>query len=323
MSNLPILIASVLTKSPRYRPSFTWSSLWVVNVFRCFEYVFGRRTDIRVEQVCTDDGIVISYTWENYFATLEGMIRTLFARKLLTFSVVYLTPVQITNNTHKNQSPFRFAIAYDIGLTNQGSGASPVSWNHTVTGSNPNLLGWSQTSGTDSNTMTYNAVSMTSVQHPSNSLNCTLAYLGTPSTGVNSLAVSFTTGGWSRGASISYSGCDTAIDNSNSAQVVAATTPLGVSITSVANNCWMVMCATLNNSAIAAGASTTDRLTDATFHIGWYDSNGVITPAGARTLQVTWSGSQNIVLCAATLAPTASVVVVDSSRLLSLLGVGS
>lgn len=203
------------------------------------------------------------------------------------------------------------AIAFDTGLFNQGSGSSPVSWSHTVTGSNPNLLVAVQLSGLAGDVVTgvtYGGVAMTKLQYSATvTLTVSLWYLGNPSTGSNTVSVTFTSGSWSRGSSISYKGCASTVDNSGANNVNTGSSPLSLSITSVANNSWMTMFSTLNNSAIAAGTNTTARSVDPTFGIGFYDTNGPITPAGARSLQVTWSGLQDIVLTGATLAPFVSL----------------
>lgn len=141
---------------------------------------------------------------------------------------------------------------------------------------------------------TYNSIGMTQV--PTNSPSSDSGYflrmftLDSPSSGSNTVAITFGSAIVANAAAACYSGTATGLDSSGKADTggVPADT-LNVSSTVVASNCWQVMGVVNSGGPIdpTAGTSTTLRvaISDAnTISLGLFDSNGTVG-TGSQTLQ--------------------------------------
>lgn len=204
------------------------------------------------------------------------------------------------------------------------SGSNTQSWSHTCTGSN--LLLWVTVRSDNSITgVTYNSVALTKVGETTVSEHNSLWYLIAPATGAHTVAVTLGTATFSQSAAASYTGVRQSgvPDASNTSSPGVIAPPLNISVTTVADNCWVVASGQDNSGSgiVGAGTATTARIFQNNSVI-LLDTNGVVTPAGARTLQLTdTAGSAILSLVAASFAPVA--VVVPSLHYLSLLGTGS
>lgn len=212
------------------------------------------------------------------------------------------------------------AIAFDAAVgkpnttTNSGT---PLTWNHTVTGSNTILFASVfSTIGSDNvSGATYNGVAMTLVGKAtqSNYYNY-LFYLINPATGTHQVSVSFISGSndESGGVSASYTG---AKQSGQPDAYHSATLLNGISITdsvtSVAANSWFVSSGFKVNQAadITAGTGLTKRAGSLTNGIsdalGIGDSNSA-QPAGAYSM--TWNfatSDSRIMMISASFAPVA------------------
>ena len=100
----------------------------------------------------------------------------------------------------------------------------------------------------------------------------------------------------------------------------AAATTLTQSVTTVADNCWVI--ALMRNTAgdFTAGANTTLRLTGNALSLA--DTNAAQTPAGAHSLTATHGLAIDYII-AFSIAPFAAPAGVAQTNLLSLLGVGT
>lgn len=214
------------------------------------------------------------------------------------------------------------AIAYDSQSHSVVNPGSSLTFSHTCTGSNLLLVvSVIQNSGSDTVTgVTYNSVSMTRVDiADTTGAPFYLYYLNAPATGTHNVVVSSSTGANLLAAtSVSYTGCDqtSSVINAHGVQTTPRPATSGaVSLTSSVDNCWMVAGYSANiNSTYVAGANTTLRTATGQEYIGICDSNAVISPAGALTLNTTWTGSNNWAMLGAMIkpaTPTTSIKTID------------
>lgn len=268
---------------------FEWDSgnsrIW--QVFRAYEYLFGRRAEIRFEGsswVRDGKGYRTFGTWENVFVFAEGVVRTLFKGIVPKFKIVHL-PVYAFAGTTAIQSPFRFAIAFDaVSEGTPSFTTAAVTWTHVCTGSNLILLGLITPVGNPGDnygSTTYNSVTMTSSGGTQYFTNIWPrgVFLTAPSTGSHSVTTTVTGSQYTAYDGVaSYSGAaqvtpDQYINTSATAVSITAT------VTTSTANCWMFMGAGAGNQTSTAGTNATQR------HAGsWgagdpgiYDSNGNIT----------------------------------------------
>lgn len=199
------------------------------------------------------------------------------------------------------------AIAFDAATNGGALAASPKTFSHTVTGSNPFL--WvvaRHTSATDTVTsITYNGVAMTkAVFQPTNGsvhyYSQSLWYLMNPSTGSNTVSIT-TSSGNVTGFAMSYTGVQGGYDASSNGAVTSTTTMTG-SITTVADNCWAVMAISEGDGAASASTNFTARISATSEMFG--DSNAAITPAGSYNMTVTWGSTQNGGYVMGSMSPT-------------------
>lgn len=312
---------SEITQKPRYMPDIEWArNSWVHNIFRSFEKVFGRRCGIRPEVSISRSENRIVYQFhslEALFAHIETYIRS------YRFEVpirIWIPLLVTSTGLPMPLSPYLFAIAFDATAA-ATFGASPVTWTHTITGSNTLL--WVTAVGQSvlpTDPTTYNSVNMTSVgsQTTIDAYNIRLSYLAAPTTGANTVSFTLSSGG-GNGMSTSYSGCSqTGIPDASTTNTGTATTDLTTSVTTVADNSWTIICAT-GTQVTAVGTGGTSRQTQNTNCMG--DSNAAITPAGSTSIHITCTIG-NIYTVMASFAPTGGGATAVRPLLLSLLGIG-
>lgn len=224
------------------------------------------------------------------------------------------------------------AIAFDAKAESSVTSTS-LTYSHTCTGSN--LILWvgvvTYGNALDHVTgVTYNGVAMTRTTNGFNNNSASgpavyLYYLVNPSTGANNVVISVDSSRLIIGLSASYTGAAQSGQPDNSAtNQTASGTSLSVSLTTVADNCWLVGMMDVNNgTALTAGANTTLRQQDTTSgqnSNGLFDSNGAKTPAGSYSLACSWTSAQRAAMCIASFSPAGAAATTHS---LPLLGVGS
>lgn len=192
-------------------------------------------------------------------------------------------------------------IAYDNATL-----AAAASFSHTCSalGNRILFIGIANTTDTtdDVTTVTYNGVGATRINTLSNGTSnwrIYLYYLIAPATGSNTVASNGTV---NKMGAISYTGAKQSAqpDANNTGDAVGATS-LAIAVTTIADNCWVVEYA-IAGDILSAGAVTTLRVSDANNH-GLFDSGGVVTPAGSRTLTVTRPTSGTLMGCVASFSP--------------------
>lgn len=202
------------------------------------------------------------------------------------------------------------AITFDASSENSGVAVSSLTISHTVSGTDRML--WVEAGGNRIPTgVTWNtSEALTKLVEEDNfGMAHSLWYLVSPSTGTHDVVVSISTGNI-YGAVASYTGVSQTFPDSetfaeSNALSVSSRTP---TVTTVADNCWLVMGAVNFDSATqTAGASTTQRNTGVVSDYGGgiYDSNAAKSPAGSYGLTVNTSATTNIHSAVAAMKPAA------------------
>lgn len=210
-----------------------------------------------------------------------------------------------------------FDIASDGGLVNPGTS---LTWSHTCTGSDLILFAgcFGQTGSDVITGITYNGVAMTLVdkilEGGASGRYTYLFYLLNPATGAHDVVISASGSTAISGLAASYTGVKQSgqpdASAKNSAAGLAGNTDYTTSVTTIADNCWTVLFAKNNSGAPTASAGSTER-EDNGNGIGIYDSNGVITPAGARSMLVKTAGVADWGSVMASFAPAVTTSVKD------------
>lgn len=324
---LPFVMV-LITGAPRYRPDFEWSYSWTYNIFRAYEYVFGRRFGIKAEMSSAsvlENGVLSKVTyafhsWESVFVFTEDRVRAFFKNwKLVPFKI-YIPILATPSGMPMFASPYLFAIAFDaVSLGFKNNPGTTWSVAHTITGSNTIL--WAGVWADSSNVVTadYNGTAMTlGVQESSVAIRTRLLYLAAPTTGANN--INFTrsiNSGTVGNQNASYSGAkQTGIPDATATNTTPTATPIATSITTVADNCWIVMqSSTWQVTTQSAGTNTTLRQAGSASvepnSIGLYDTNAAQTPAGSKTLNISYTGSTpgSVSISMASFAPASTSAV--------------
>lgn len=305
---LPALLA-VLTWHPRYLPKIVWSDKsWTHNVFRFYEFIFGRRCGIRREETTfVQDGREYHYahTFEALCALFETWVRGLWRLSLVKVWVPQLAPVGLPPMP-LGPVPYLFAIALDAATFN----STFPTFAKTCTGTELTLVVgyFGNTAGGSITGYTYNSVSMTSINDrtvgTSGSQHVGLFYLIAPATGSNNVTRQGTDGSGNH-AAVSYTGTNqSAQPDASATGVTDAGTTVTATLTTVADNSWAVAHVRgdaddgrSNNGGVVATARGGDTY--------FWDTDGALTPAGAKTVSYAGGGaSQNWGVATASIAPS-------------------
>lgn len=192
------------------------------------------------------------------------------------------------------------AISHDASSeSSPGSDVSSISWSHSTSGSDRLLyvaVTFADSSDSDrtANSATYNSVSMTKIQEIDDSPNWQAAadfYLVDPATGSNTIVVTFNgVNLFGGGFGTSLNGVDTAdpLDANNSG-LTANNTTGSVSVTTVADNAWVLDATVSNDETITVGSGQTERGNiSVSGGSGAHSTEGPKTPAGSVTMS--WGG---------------------------------
>lgn len=216
------------------------------------------------------------------------------------------------------------AIARDAVSNATGTTSSiSVSWSHTCTGANLVLVAHFYAAASETMTATYNGVSMTQVSFSGSSGGGDGVYtfiLVNPATGAHNIVGTYSAnvGNLHYGVGASYTGCAQGLQpDATNQTVTSSATSISTTVTTIANNAWIVGCAYGGN---AAGFAATGAYNIA-FHgtggstsaLGWnaiatMDTNGAVTPAGATAVGLSMSGSANeMALTGVSLVPAGTI----------------
>lgn len=201
-----------------------------------------------------------------------------------------------------------------VDATSQGQSAAnqtSYSLSHTCSGSNRILFACvSVTAGDNISDVTYGGSAMTLIDKSVNTNAFTyLYYIIAPATGANNISVSKSTGAYIVIRGVSYTGAkQTGVPDAYTNNGSASTNSLTTSVTTVADNCWVILTAASQRN-VSCSSGGTYRIGNANAQFQVFDTNGVKTPAGSVSMTIDeTNGPQvlNIVMASFAPAVTAS-----------------
>lgn len=198
------------------------------------------------------------------------------------------------------------AIAYDATSVATNGTDSSQTWNHTVTGSNTYLIvAVNQSSAAVTNaSVTYNGVGMTSLLQLSNNRDRIFG-LANPTTGTNSVVVSYSSSGDNKSAiAVSYTGVSATGQPDSTASGSGSGGALSVSTTVVMANSWLASFGHSDPTTTTAGANTTIRNSHNSNSYQCYlaDSNSA-QAAGSKAQNITFGANTFPYMGVISLAP--------------------
>ena len=210
------------------------------------------------------------------------------------------------------------AIARDADVHRQfNASATSINWSHTCTGSKL-ILFVTTNSGSAIDSATYNSVSMTELNAITTDAGyLQLWYLLGPSTGANTVQINRTGSSFLEGRSASYTGVRQTGFPDASTTGTGTDDTFNMSLTTVADNCWMFGFSRNDGGNPTAGANT-DILDPVDPASSGFDTNSAQTPAGSHTMSLSLAGA-NWWACWCSFAP--DVPSTNNPNLLTL-GVG-
>lgn len=184
-----------------------------------------------------------------------------------------------------------------IGFGNYGAGFG-LSGGTTTTQSWTNTAGNLVVLGIDLNTSTVTVSSVTyggqtMTAHPSGYSDVSgyrgaVFYLIGAPTGANDFVITLSSALGGAAVPCSYTGVGTGSSiDAYSKATSASTTDLSGTVTTVADNCWVIGFYRNGVGGTSAGSGTTAR--GVSENLNWLDTNTAVTPAGSRTIHGTWT----------------------------------
>lgn len=197
-------------------------------------------------------------------------------------------------------------IAFDAVYKSETAPGLSLTYSHTCTGSNLVLfVGAHILSNSDFvSSITYNGVALTRVATVSStgSSRTYLYLLIAPATGTHDVVVNVSSPITIRATSGSYTGAQQVLQpDASTTQSTASGTTQTVSLSTVADNCWMISFCAEGASNPTAGTGTT--LRDSTTGRALGDSNAAIHPAGSYSMTWNASATNFIEICQASFVP--------------------
>lgn len=303
-------LLSKVTGTQRYRPVIEWSGgkCFVHDVFRAYEYLFGRKFGIRPEMFAARyqnetglDTVVLKFhSWEALLAFGESYVRSLFTQEKKQWVTVGVPQFafngskMMRGDTTKN--PYLFAIAFD-SYAEQALGVNNTTITQALTTSgsdrviNMTIRTSPATNTLASNTYAGAAATTVDMRNTDVNTNLYLTYRIAPSTGSNNMVATQTPGsGLMSIIGASYTGVSqTGYPDSSNKDGGLAATALSLTLTAVASSTWASCAYDSNSGAVTAGSNTTLRGTNpSTLSKTMGDSNGAtITPGVGFTMAAT------------------------------------
>lgn len=214
-------------------------------------------------------------------------------------------------------------IAFDAISSVAAAVATSLTYAHTTTGSDPILFAMGRDKVAAASVVTgitYNSVSLTNVngvQIPSSRF-MWIYYMVAPATGAHNVVVSASESVSLRSYAATYSGAKQSSqpDGNNTTTGTNPNLTISNTITTTADNCWMIMYLNDDQGAITYSTSTGDtiRLNNDGGGMCFMDTGGPITPAGSNTMTLTGTNGSR-----GGLAVSFSPVVASTGNFLSLL----
>lgn len=220
------------------------------------------------------------------------------------------------------------AIAYDnsasFGTETSGTGFGS---SYTCTGT-AGLLVVTITGDTTTDrvsSVTYNSVGLTRLIKTNVGADAQYVYyLFGPSTGANTLTINTSADRAFTVSVASYTGVGGSAADASASGTGSAVTTITGSNTSIADNCWTIMCLGQDTAdANAAGASTTlrtQRVGGGSYRSVILDSNALKTPAGSVSLKSDWTVGSNVAYSIFSIQPTIASTVTLAQGSFALTG---
>lgn len=308
----------------RYIPDLEWSfgKSYIHDVFRVFEWIFGRKYGIRCEsstRTYIENGCKIVfkkfYTIEAVLAHAEVLVRDFLSQALPVFEWVELPQVQLAGFGRQSgefKIPiFTFAIATDAGSDHFTASGTTDTSAHTCTGSDRALLVTIfKFGGADSVTgVTYNSTAQTRLGAVSSDASGYTYVYGkeAPSTGANNIvSTSSSSVQWFVTAE-SYTGVDqtTPFPQQNSGSSSASS--FTASVTTTVNNSWLYLGGRSPSKSPTAGTDTVVRRTNAgSGDAAWILDSNAARATGSNSLAWSYAGASFSYWVLTSIAPSAS-----------------
>lgn len=205
-------------------------------------------------------------------------------------------------------------MAIAVDATSSGSAsATSVTVAHTCSGSDRILFVglWVQINSDVVTGVTYNGVAMTQVGKVVNAGTeaLYLYMLVAPASGTNNIVASKTGSELIQLGAASYTGAKQTGQPDASTTNTGSGTSLTTSVTTVADNSWLILSAK-HTGAASAGTNTTLRIDQSgNGQASIYDSNAAQTPAGSKSLQTTTGASQTYAHVMASFSPATDIAI--------------
>lgn len=302
---------------------YKWGKLRSIFDF-FFPYVKpGGNVIIRLNAATNGNGEQTFYTfrafaWHYFYMALAPFKRSplpFYPRVAVQyFAVVALALCLVFGHDPKHQAIFAgigaIALDSDTADGNHYQGTlNGRTFAHTCTGTNLALFvaGFGRDGGTDSVTgITYAGAALTKTgSKNTGSADNRYAYLWHklgPATGANNVVIT-TSGGDGTAVAVSYtgvsqSGMPDAVTTSSS----TSASSLSPSLTTIADNCWLIAVLRNESGNNTAGAGATLRINDTSGN-GVFDSNGALTPAGVKSMTIGTTTTTALAAVMASFAP--------------------
>lgn len=213
-------------------------------------------------------------------------------------------------------------IARDASANNAATG---LTWSHTCAGTDRVLFVGGRCD-TDPTAITYNGVSMTKLRASiSQDANFTfLWYLFAPATGTHTISVTAGAQTSVLGNSVSYQGVlQSGMPDASSVQTITNSSTLTGTITTSADQCWILAVGSDTNGAgILNGVTSRTTITQTNNSSALYDNNGPQTPPASVNFQSLndSASNANLALLMASFAPSATPIPAKGAFLLKMIG---
>lgn len=207
-------------------------------------------------------------------------------------------------------------IALDTSSASTLKSGVTTSWSHTCTGSNLALLIGFFGDTTDIVTgVTYGGISLTLIdkkQVPGDRFIYLYGLLN-PATGSNSVVVTASGSIFMDGIAASYTGVkQSGLPDAETTASASSANSLTTSLTTATDLAWTVLFSKTSGGDPTAGTGATVRQHEN--GVGFFDSNGTITPAGPTSMQVTGSNVNFATVMAAIAPAITATPVKDTTR---------
>lgn len=208
--------------------------------------------------------------------------------RILARDLIGVTTLSLEDHTPPAADPIAY-VSSSVGAFGYGT-SSTFSFT-TSSGSNRMLIvtftGETKSLADDITGVTYNGVSMTLgvKQEPSQSGDrwSYIYYLKDPASGAHNVVISRSTAGYMISNVAEYTGVNTVESNVTN---TCGCSNLTTNFTTVADNCWIVTGITSPGTAITGYSGITKRQSSTDYN-SLFDSNGPLTPAGAKSYSTT------------------------------------